>query len=151
MPQPWSALFAINRNPVLELNLQGLTPELVDRAPAEGLNSISWLLRHILAYRRETLAALEAPFMPAEAEPRSLDSLLAALDEAQTALVPALEAVEDWSALRTHAALGAPLPLDQLVGIFLVHEAYHLGQVATARRLMGLPGALKERQAPAHV
>ncbi|HET8714799.1 MAG TPA: DinB family protein [Holophagaceae bacterium] len=150
MPQPWSALFAVNRNPVLELNLQGLTPELADRAPAEGVNAISWLLRHILAYRRETLAVLDAPFSPAEADPRSLDGLLAALDETQAALAPAFEGVKDWSVLRTHVAVGAPLPLEQLVGIFLVHEAYHLGQVATARRLMGLPGVLKERQAPAH-
>lgn len=150
MPQPWSALFAINRNPVLELNLQDLTPELADRVPAVGVNSVAWLLRHILAYRLETLAVLGAPFSPAEAEPCSFDGLLAALDEAQAALAPALEGVEDWSALRTHAAVGAPMPLDQLVGIFLVHEAYHLGQVATARRLMGLPGVLKERTAPAH-
>jgi uncharacterized damage-inducible protein DinB len=148
MPQPWSALFAINRNPVLELNLQGLTQDLADRAPAEGVNTITWLLRHVLAYRQETLAALDAPFPPAE--PHTLEGLLAALDEAQEALSRAFEAVEDWTALRTHPALGAPTPLEQLVGIFLVHEAYHIGQIAFARRLLGLPGVLKERTAPAH-
>ncbi|HEU4952196.1 MAG TPA: DinB family protein [Holophagaceae bacterium] len=150
MPQPWSALFAINRNPVLELNLAGITQAEADRAPAEGLNTVTWLLRHVLDYRHETLGALDAPFTPSVPEPRSLEELISALDETQEALSRALEAVEDWTVLRTHPALGAPTPLEQLVGIFLVHEAYHIGQIATTRRLLGLPGALKERKAPAH-
>ena len=150
MPQPWSALFQLNHTPLMALNLEGVTQAMADRAPAEGVNSVTWLLRHILDYRLETLAALGAPFTPSTAGPRTVGDLMAAIGETHPALARAFDAVADWSAVGTHPALGAPTPLDQLVGTFLIHDAYHAGQIATARRLLGLPGAIKEPKKPAH-
>ena len=151
MPQPWSALFKINQSPLMELNLQDITQAMADRAPAEGVNSVTWILRHILAYRIETLAAIQAaPFKPARPEPRTLPELRAALDEVQAALGRAFDVVEDWTVVKSHPALPAPMPLDQIVGVFLVHDAYHAGQLGTARRLLGLPGVIKEPKKLAH-
>ncbi|HTL98541.1 MAG TPA: DinB family protein [Holophagaceae bacterium] len=143
MPQPWSALFQINQNPLMTLNLEGVTQAMADRAPADGVNSITWLLRHILAYRLETLAALDAPSTPPLPEPRTLVDLAAAIGGTQPALARAFDAVADWTVVKRHPALPSPMPLDQIVGTFLVHDAYHAGQLGMARRLLGLPGAIK--------
>lgn len=150
MPQPWSALFQINQNPLMALNLEGIPQAMADRAPAEGVNSVTWLLRHILAYRIETLAALGASFEPEFPEPKAMPELMAAINEIQTALAQAFDAVKDWTVVKSHPALPAPMPLDQIVGAFLVHEAYHAGQFAIARKLLGLPGVLKEPKKVAH-
>ena len=151
MPQPWSALFQINQNPLMALNLEGITQAMADRAPAEGVNSVTWILRHILAYRIEALTAVQtAPFKPARPEPRTLPELVAAIGEAQTALADAFDAVEDWTAVKSHPALPAPMPLEQIVGVFLSHDAYHAGQLAIARKLLGLPGAIKEARKLTH-
>ncbi len=145
MPQPWSALFRINRTPLMELNLQGITQAMADRAPANDVNSVTWLLRHLLAYRLETLGVVQAaPFRPSRQEPRTLPELVAALDEVQAALARAFDAVEDWTVVRNHPVLPAPMPLEAVVGLFLVHDAYHVGQLGMARRLLGLPGAIRE-------
>ena len=145
MPQPWSALFQIHRAPMMALNLDGISQAMADRAPAEGINSITWILRHLVFYRRETLRVVRPMTTAAPAsEPKTLPELLAALEELQYALGEAFDAVEDWTALRSHPALDAPMPLDQIVGTFLSHEAYHVGQIAAARRLLGLPGVLKD-------
>lgn len=151
MPQPWSALFQINQNPLMELNLQDITQAMADRAPAEGVNSVTWLLRHILEYRIEALAAVQAaPFRLARPEPRTLPELTTAIGEVQAALAHAFEAVEDWAAVKSHPALPAPMPLEQIVGVFLAHDAYHIGQLAIARKLLGLPGVIKEPKKLAH-
>jgi uncharacterized damage-inducible protein DinB len=151
MSQPWTALFQINQSPLMALNLEGVTQAMADRAPAEGLNSITWILRHILEYRIEALGAVQAAsFRPALPEPRTLPELVAALDEVQAALARAFEAVEDWTAVKRHPALPAPMPLEQIVGVFLSHDAYHTGQLAIARRLLGLPGAIREPKKAAH-
>lgn len=83
MSQPWTSLFQFNRMPLMEHNLQDITQEMADRAPAEGVNSITWILNHV-------------------------------------------------------------------VGTFFMHEAYHLGQIGTARKLMGLAGALKNPAEKVH-
>ena len=151
MPQPWSALFQINQNPLMELNLQDITQAMADRAPAEGVNSVTWLLRHILEYRIEALAAVQsAPFKPAHSEPVTLTEWVAAIGEVQAALARAFDRVEDWAEVKRHPALPAPMPLEQIVGVFLSHDAYHIGQLAIARKLLGLPGVIKEPKKLAH-
>ena len=150
MPQPWSALFQMNQAFLVELNLDGVSQAMAERAPAGNVNSIVWLLGHILAYRLDTLAALGAPLPASRPAPQTLDELRAAIGATQSALASACAAVEDWTAMRSHPSLPAPMPLEQLVGAFLVHEAYHAGQIAIARKLMGLPGTLKEPKELAH-
>ena len=136
----------------MEQNLQSITQELADRAPAEGVNSITWILTHVVNTRCWMLGAvLKSSYQPSLAEPKTLPQLMAAVEETQAAMAAAVDAVTDWSETQNHPVLNAPAPLDQIVGTFFMHEAYHLGQLGVARKLLGLPGALKNPAEKAHV
>lgn len=144
MSQPWTTLFSLNRQVLMEKNLTGITQSQADLPPAPHVNSVTWILTHLVEDRRWLLATLlrssERPTAPG---PQTLAQLRAAMDDLQAALAEAFEAIADWSESRIHPAMQIPVPLDQIVGTFLMEEAYHLGQIGTARKLMGLPGAIK--------
>jgi uncharacterized damage-inducible protein DinB len=148
MSQPWTDLFTINRQVLMERNLAGVTQSQADRAPAPSVNSITWILSHLVDNRRWLLGtALESRYRPTDPEPKGLERLMAAMDEAQAALGEAFDAVPDWNEGRSHPAVQTSMPLGQIVGTFFMEEAYHLGQIGTARKLLGLPGAMKASQA----
>jgi hypothetical protein len=42
------------------------------------------------------------------------------------------------------------MPPGQIVGTFLVHDAYHAGQLGVVHRPFGLPGALKAPKEQVH-
>jgi len=128
----------------MALNLQGVSQEMADRPPAPAVNSISWILGHVVDTRAWMLKEVfRAPGSVATAKRGDLAELLAALDATQAALAAAFETVPDWRASRPHPFLDAPAPLEEIVGTFLQHEAYHLGQLGVARKLLGLEGAIK--------
>ena len=144
MSQPWTTLFTFNRQILLGKNLDGIDQALADRAPAEGVHSYTWILGHVLNTRRWMLGAvLNSSYAPSTAEPKTLPELLAAMDEAHEAMAAAFDGVKDWNAQQTHPVMQTPAPLQEIVGTFFMHESYHLGQLGVARKLMGLPGALK--------
>lgn len=140
----------------LKLNLRDLTDEDCRKQPPGGVNSINWVLGHVVMMRRLVLrSAGAAPagdpaliqiysgeegvrFDPSRAF--SLEQLLADLDESQKRL---LEALPKLSA----EALAAPLRTSTL-GDFLTflayHEGYHNGQLGVLRRLAGKPGVIKQ-------
>lgn len=151
MSQPWTALFTINRQVLMERNLADVTQSQADRAPAPSVNSITWILAHLVDNRRWLLGtALKSSYRPTDAEPKGLERLMAAMDEAQAALGEAFDAVPDWNEPRLHPAVQTSMPLEQIVGTFFMEEAYHLGQIGTARKLLGMPGAMKAAQAQPH-
>jgi uncharacterized damage-inducible protein DinB len=151
MSQPWTSLFQFNRIPLMENNLQDVTQEMADRAPAEGVNSITWLLTHAVNTRVWLLGAvLKSSYVSSMPEPKTLEQLKAAFDETHAALAEAFDAVADWSAMQPHPVMQTPAPLDMIVGTFFMHEAYHLGQIGVARKLMGLAGALKNPAEKVH-
>jgi uncharacterized damage-inducible protein DinB len=144
MSQPWSTLFSLNRQVLMEKNLADITQSQADRPPAPHVNSVTWILTHLVEDRRWLLATLLRSKEPSTAPvPQTLPQLRAAMDDLQAALGEAFDAVVDWSEPRLHPAMQISVPLDQIVGTFLMEEAYHLGQIGTARKLMGLPGAIK--------
>lgn len=148
MSQPWTTLFSLNRQVLMARNLADITQKQADQPPAPHVNSVTWILTHLVENRRWLLGALNrSGERPETAGPRSLAQLEAAMDETQAVLAEAFDAVADWSELRIHPALQTPTPLDQIVGTFLMEEAYHLGQIGTARKLMGLPGAMRAPEA----
>ncbi len=143
MSQPWTALFKLNREVLMEMNLMDVTQGQADRRPSADVNSITWILDHVLHHRHELLReVLNAPFRQTVLEPKALAEFKAAMDETQTALSEAFE-VADWEESRVHPAFPSPVPLDHLVGLLFMHEAYHLGQLGTARKLLGMPGAIR--------
>lgn len=148
MSQPWTTLFTLNRQVLLARNLADVTQAQADQPPAPHVNSITWILAHLLENRRWLLGTLDrSGELPAGTGPRSLAQLEAAVDETQAALAAAFDAVTDWREPRLHPAMQAAMPLEEIVGTFLMEEAYHLGQIGTARKLLGLPGAMRAPEA----
>lgn len=151
MSRPWTALFSINRQILMERNLADITQRQADDPPAPRVNSVTWILTHLVDNRRWLLeAAFKSGCRPAAAGPKTLAQLMAEMDETQAALEVAFEAVPNWNEEQLHPATQTRMPLDQIVGIYFMEEAYHLGQIGTARKLLGLPGAMKAPQAQAH-
>lgn len=151
MSHPWTTLFMINRQILMERNLADVTQSQADRPPAASVNSITWILSHLVDNRRWLLeAAFQSGRRPGAVGPRTLAQLMAEMDETQAAMAEAFEAVPDWSGEQIHPATQTRMPLDQIVGIYFMEEAYHLGQIGTARKLLGLPGAMKAPQAQPH-
>jgi uncharacterized damage-inducible protein DinB len=68
--------------------------------------------------------------------------LMETMADTQAALNAAFSSA-DWDEPQFHPAFQATLPLVQIVGTLFVHETYHLGQLGTARKLLGLPGVIK--------
>jgi len=144
MSQPWTTLFSLNRQVLMERNLADLTQSQADQPPAPHVNSVTWILTHLVENRRWLLATvLRSGERAPAAGPRTLAQLRAAMDDMQAALTEAFDAVVDWNEPRIHPAMQISAPLDQIAGTFLMEEAYHLGQLGTARKLLGLPGAIK--------
>jgi uncharacterized damage-inducible protein DinB len=126
------------------------------QAPKPGVNTINWLLGHILATRQRLLKMMKAEgfwsdaemamyergskdFSPAHAV--HLVVLRAALETSFEQIQRALPAAEasfgDASArrfIRDGETLG-----DQ-IGYFVCHEEYHVGQIGLIRRLLDKPG-----------
>ncbi len=144
MSQPWTPLFSLNRQVLMARNLADVTQVQADQPPAPHVNSITWILTHLVENRRWLLATLHGTVeRPPAGGSLDLPQLEAVMDETQAALAAAFEAVADWREPRLHPAMQAAMPLEEIVGTFLMEEAYHLGQLGTARKLLGLPGAMR--------
>jgi len=144
---------------VLERNLSGITHDESLRSPTGSINSLNWILGHMVRTRNRAVALLAAaPPFPDEDfavyDPEGFDTLRALrLEELKRrfdVIGPVLQ-----EALRRASAeqMAAPAPLsptgnpNETVGTLLAsiafHEAYHLGQTGTARRLLGKLGAIR--------
>ena len=140
---------------MLETNLDGVTHEEALVQPPGG-NCINWLLGHILSYRNGALAMLglepvsdagdlaryERGSEPIRGDGEGvlpLDRLRAAVDSARDRLAGALEGA-------TPEKLAEPTergPLGDRLAFLLMHETYHIGQIALLRRIAGREGAIR--------
>jgi hypothetical protein len=137
-------LFSMNHS-LLSKNLDGVTDALAVVRPGDG-NAIAWSLGHIVYWRQAILGMLGASPVWREGEcegfkgtsralPATIDRGWADLLEAyRESHVRLLEALTDRPAQAAEAVQG----LSQLQ----CHETYHIGQIALARRVAGLPGAI---------
>ena len=140
---------------LLQANLQGFTASQASDAPAQGGNSLSWLLSHIIASRQGALLISGAAPLwdaerlqrwgqsaaalrdPTEAAPlEELQADLAATQEALMAHLPTL----DQEALMQQTPYGEPV--GGVLMFLATHEAYHVGQVGLLRRTLGLANAI---------
>lgn len=138
---------------LLEKSLNGVTQEASLVRAGEGGNHFNWLVGHIAGARGSIATAVggESPVaseigkkygpgspLPA-GEEEQLERLADAYKAASTAAVEALEAATDEQ-LEAPARFGM-----NALGFaeFLAwHDAYHTGQAAVYRRLMGLGGVI---------
>jgi hypothetical protein len=140
-------------------NLKGITQEESLQAPADGLNCVNWLAGHLLVSRGRAAQRMGAgsPILSDEeakpyikgsagqlsaAEAIPLERIAEGLDALHQLIVAKLATMDD-------AAFEAPLDpalfpvppekptLGASLQFILMHEAYHAGQIGTARKLMG--------------
>lgn len=137
-------MFSMNHS-LLTKNLGDVTEELALSKPGAG-NAIAWSLGHIVYWRQAVITMLGGTPVWAEGEaegfkgtsrefPATIDgdwpTLVKAYRESHTRLMSVLGEQSD----PTPEALEGASQLQ-------CHEAYHIGQIALARRVVGLPGAL---------
>ena len=150
-----SRMYGINHH-ALHVNVKGVTNEEAWIQPRPYGNCMNWVVGHIVASRNGILAALgEEAIWPKEeaktyarhsapitapGEGKPLDVMLADFDRAQERINSALGRI-------TAADLAKPFGDGDTVGGWLhflqFHEAYHIGQVALLRRIVGHEGAIK--------
>lgn len=150
-----SKLFEMNYEALFR-NLEGITHEESLVQPRPAGNTINWILGHILGSRNRlhALLGLEEAWRPELAHRYSgrddagwsreaaidLRTIAGELARSQQAIMAAFDDMSS-RALATRAADGRPLA--ELVGFFHFHEAYHTGQIALVRRIVGRHGVIK--------
>ena len=150
-----SKLFEMNYEALFR-NLESITHEdsLVQPMPAG--NTINWILGHILASRNRLhlLIGLEEAWSPelahrytgldaagwTPATAVDLRTIASVLSRSQQQVMAALD---DMSSQRLATRANDGRTLAEVIGFFHFHEAYHTGQIALVRRIVGRPGVIK--------
>jgi hypothetical protein len=136
-------LFSMNHSLLIK-NLEGVTDTLATTTPGPG-NAIAWSLGHIVYWRQAILAMLGGRPVwndgDAEGFKGTSRDLPATTDKSWAEISDAYR--ESHDRLMTALAAGDPEPetLKSLTQL-QCHETYHVGQIALARRVVGLPGAI---------
>ena len=140
------------------MNLEGMTREHSLVQPSPGGNCANWILAHVVGVQNSVLQL-------AGAEPVWDDESLAAVG---TDPVTGPDDAVDWAELverflssrercvaaveglseetlsdRLEDPFGDECSRAELLGLLLVHQMYHVGQLGLSRRLAGLPGAIR--------
>ena len=137
-------------------NLEGITHEESLIVPESGGNCLNWVLGHIVSARNRAMTQLgiapvwqmdlafhysgrdEANWTPERAI--DLKMIETDLARSQQELLNALDAMPD-GALTTPDEKGRTL--GDALTLFTFHEAYHGGQVALLRRVIGKAGVIR--------
>jgi len=132
---------------VLNRNLKDITHEESLTAPAQGGNSLNWVVGHIIVSRDDIreligldrLCGDDMKMYDRDTEPVSPDKLmdfsklLEMFNAGQTLLVDKLKETD----------LREDNEKYRMVTFLAFHEAYHVGQTGILRRIIGKEGAIK--------
>lgn len=146
---------------VVRLNVDGLTHEESLRQPQPGGNCLNWIVGHLVwvyagalkllhqepVVRQDTLSryARGAPALRSPDEARDFGELLATWDELTRRMEAGLAAfpAEELSLPAPHSPDDDPdETMRSLLSTVFFHQAYHAGQTAVLRRIIGRPGAI---------
>lgn len=137
-------------------NLEGITHEESLITPSTGGNCLNWVLGHIVSARNRLMTQLsippvwqidlafhysghdEAAWSPDKAI--SLKTIETDLARSQQELLNVLDHLTE-GLLKAEDDRGRTL--DETLTFFNFHEAYHGGQIAFLRRLLGKPGVIR--------
>lgn len=135
---------------LLHRALEGLTPEQAMERPA-GANPIRWIAAHVVAVRSQITRALGgevdvpwAALFPRGGELKdpgswpTLEEIRAKWDEVHPAFMAALEGLNSERVREKTRLPGLSDDILGLVALAALHDSYHLGQLAAARRRHGL-------------
>jgi|HubBroStandDraft_2_1064218.scaffolds.fasta_scaffold60790_2 uncharacterized damage-inducible protein DinB len=153
-----SQMFRCN-NGYITRSIAGLSPEEWNSRPNESSNSMLWIVGHCVWARTMTLKALGVPWAGVEANPwlalfkrgssreeiaqyPSHEVIVGAWHDVDAALTAALEGASE-ATLAASAGEKSPSfdgTIGGLINFLAHHEAYHAGQAAYLRRLLGHDG-----------
>ncbi|MBX3011122.1 MAG: DinB family protein [Caldilineaceae bacterium] len=132
--------------------LEGLTQaDSLVQPPVKG-NCINWILGHIVCYRTYVQAICELPPVLDEAAAKRyardsapvtgpaadltpIETLRAAYNASQQALLGYLQTLSPTQAAEVVTAAGFTLPRAELLTTFMRHESFHTGQFELLREL----------------
>ena len=137
----------------LKANLEGVTHEQAARRPPGGAHSIWELVLHVTGWRNEVARRATgqpagepaAGDWPAVGEPSAARwrEALAALDASHAALVKVAAGLSDDRMLQPtndprNRELGTGVSYYELLHGIVQHDAYHSGQIAIVKKVLGL-------------
>jgi uncharacterized damage-inducible protein DinB len=148
-------LYGINHQ-ALHVNVAGVTNEEAIVQPAPAGNCLNWVVGHIVASRNGVLQAIgeeliwpkeEAKRYARSSEPirgasdgKPLDRILMDFDRSQERIQSALDRMTDTDLAQSR---GDDDTVAGWLAFLHFHEAYHVGQTALLRRLIGKEGAIR--------
>ena len=146
-------------NGILKAQTGDLTQEESLFQPPGGGNCINWLLGHIVTSRNQVLELVDRPPVWGKEERTryaqgsppitapgpgvlEISRLLEGYEATQGPILEALAVMSNEELAVKVPWFGGELDKSGVLGGFLFHEAYHLGQAALVRRLLGKPSAV---------
>ncbi len=149
---------------VIGKNVEGISHSDSLKEPAEGGNSVNWIMGHVVRSRNAALGLLGIPSSIDESKyeiyndkPMSDRSKAVPFDEIMKsfkAMQPRfVEGIQNLSAEKAKATApfspsGNPNEtVGSLIDSFVFHETYHIGQTGVLRRVTGKSGVLKPPKA----
>lgn len=137
--------------------VNGLSYEEVHRRAGLTAGSMLWIAGHVLVYRSRMLQAAGLTFdcpwvslfsrgatLLSPAEYPDMDEIVRFFDDLTARLNTAIGSLDE-SALERETEIRTPVPDRTTRGViaFLIyHEAYHVGQMALIRKILGYPGII---------
>jgi uncharacterized damage-inducible protein DinB len=145
-------------------NLDGMTADQSVAQPEPGGNCANWILAHMLGahnavmklakqdpvWEDETLARAGSDPITSAADAVDWDTMVTRFLASEPRLLAGLEALteDELDEEGFTDPFGNETTRGRLLNLLAVHQNYHAGQLGMARRLVGLPGAIRSpRQA----
>jgi uncharacterized damage-inducible protein DinB len=142
---------------VLHRNLDGIRHEESLKKPGDGVNSLNWVLGHLISTRNLVLDLLgqspvispeaAAAYRPEGGDPAhflNLEDLKLALDRSQELINAGFQKLSPEAA--NTPAYGSTV--GEMLAVLAFHESYHGGQVGVIRRSLGHEGVIKPPKLP---
>jgi uncharacterized damage-inducible protein DinB len=149
---------------VLTQNLEGISHEASLKQPAEGGNNFNWIMGHVVRSRNQAIQLLGVPSSIDEskyevyndqplADPSKavrFEDIVVSFKAMQPRFIEGLQnlSAEDAAKPAPFSPAGNPHEtIGSLLGAFVFHETYHVGQTGVLRRITGKEGVLKAPKA----
>ena len=134
------------------MNLAGVSHEASIMRPTPGGNSVNWLAGHIVRTRQRFLAGVGAfaadtrfdAYTGGENPGLPLEDLIRGLEESFERFREVIAGLSDADLEGPAPFTPGPKPMTvfELLATMMFHESYHVGQIGSARRAIGLEGAV---------
>ena len=134
------------------MNLDGVSHEASLTRPTPGGNSVNWLAGHIVRTRQRFLSGVGAFAADAQLDGYTgganpglpLEDLIRGLEQSYDRFREGISGLSEADLEGPAPFTPGPKPMTvfDLLATMMFHESYHVGQIGSARRAIGLKGAV---------